>query len=157
MVISLVLGSHHWLIIKWFLPCSTSEHCNHMDRIVLCGRRDEDPGHLFKSSHCFFPKLRWSFVYLAWIQICIFVAMLKFTSVWHRATLYVWSYVQVWVLYHMDLRCILVAMLVYSFHGSALYCSTTMSLVTCVYESTYLCTTDAYLTTCSDWANIFTS
>ena len=50
MVISLTLvnGSHHWPVIKWFLPCSTSNHCNHMDRIVLCGRRDEDSGCLFK-------------------------------------------------------------------------------------------------------------
>ena len=55
MVISLALvnGSHHWPVIKWFLPFLTSEHCNHMDRIVLCGRRDEDPGYLFKSDHCF--------------------------------------------------------------------------------------------------------
>ena len=29
MVISLALvnGSHHWLVIKWFLPCLTSNHC----------------------------------------------------------------------------------------------------------------------------------
>ena len=67
------------------------------------------------------------------------------------------SYVQVWVLYHMDLRCILVSMLVYSSHGSSFYQSATMSLVTCVYESTYWCTTNAYLTTCSDRANIFIS
>ena len=55
MVISLALvnGSHHWPVIKWFLPCLTSDHCNHMDRIVLCGRRDEDPGYLFKRAHCF--------------------------------------------------------------------------------------------------------
>ena len=83
MVISLALvnGSHHWPVIKWFLPCSNSDHCNHMDRIVPCGRRDEDPGHWFKSTHCFFPRLRWSFVYLAWIHICMVVAMLKFASV----------------------------------------------------------------------------
>ena len=50
MVISLALvnGSHHWPVIKWFLPCSTSDNCNHMDRIVLCGRQDEDPGYLFE-------------------------------------------------------------------------------------------------------------
>ena len=49
MVISLTLvnGSHHWLVIKWILPCSNSYHCNHMDRIVLCGRRDKDPGYMF--------------------------------------------------------------------------------------------------------------
>ena len=66
-------------------------------------------------------------------------------------------YVHVWVLYHMDLRSILVDMLVYSTHGSALYWSAPMSLVTCVYESTYWCTIDAYLTAYSDRANIFIS
>ena len=82
MVISLALvnGSHHLLVIKWFLPCSTSDHCNHMDRIILCGRQDEEPGYLFKRS-LLFPRLRWSFVYLAWIHICMVVAMLKFVSI----------------------------------------------------------------------------
>ena len=57
MVISLALvnSSHHWMVIKWFLPCSTSDHCNHMDRIVLCGRRDEYPGYLFKELIAFSP------------------------------------------------------------------------------------------------------
>ena len=61
MVISLALvnGSHHWPVIKWFLPCSTSDHCNDMDRIVLCGRRDKDPGYLF-SAHCF-PQVAMEF------------------------------------------------------------------------------------------------
>ena len=38
MVISLALvnGSHNWPVIKWFLPCLTSIHCKHMDRIILC-------------------------------------------------------------------------------------------------------------------------
>ena len=51
MVISLTLvnGSHHWPVIKWSLPCSTSKHCNHMDRIVLCGKQDEYLGYLFKA------------------------------------------------------------------------------------------------------------
>ena len=55
MVISLALinGSHHWLVIKWFLPCLTSDHCNHMDRIVLCGRQDEDPGYFLKAPIAF--------------------------------------------------------------------------------------------------------
>ena len=55
MVISLALvnGSHHWSVIKWFLPCSTSDHCNHMDIIVLFGRQDEDPGYLFKACIAF--------------------------------------------------------------------------------------------------------
>ena len=92
MVISLALvnGSHHWPVIKWFLPYSTLDHCNHMDRIVLCGRRDKDPGHLFKGDHCFFLRLRWSFVYLASIHIFMVMAMLKFASVWHRSMLCVW-------------------------------------------------------------------
>ena len=36
-----------------------------------------------------FHRLRWSFVYLAWIHICMDVAMLKFTSTWHISMLYV--------------------------------------------------------------------
>ena len=54
LVISLALinGCHHWPIIKWFLPCSTSKHCNHMDRIILFGRRDKDPRSLL-SAHGF--------------------------------------------------------------------------------------------------------
>ena len=67
------------------------------------------------------------------------------------------SYVQVWVLYHMDLRCILVPIIVYSTHIFSLYQSATMNLVTCVYESIYWCTIDAYLTTFSDRADIFIS
>ena len=81
MVISLALinSSHHWSVIKWFLPCSTSEHCNHMDIIVLCRRRDKDLGYLL-SAHSLFPRLRWSILYEvpAWIHICMVVAMLKF-------------------------------------------------------------------------------
>ena len=57
MVISfaLVNGSHHWPVIKWFLPCSTSDHCNHMDRMALCGTQDEDLGHFKKMLIAFFP------------------------------------------------------------------------------------------------------
>ena len=36
-----------------------------------------------------FPQVAMEFVYLAWIHICMFVAMLKFAYVWHRSTLYV--------------------------------------------------------------------
>ena len=36
------------------------------------------------------------------------------------------SYVQFWVLYYMDLHCLLVAMVVYSSHGSTLYWSASM-------------------------------
>ena len=82
MVISLALvnGSHHWRVIKWFIPCLTSDHCNQMDRIVLCGIQDEDPGYFFKAFIAF-PRLQWSFVYVAWIHICMVMAMLKFASV----------------------------------------------------------------------------
>ena len=58
--IALVNGSHHWPVIKWFLPCQKSRHCNHMDRIVLCGRRDEDPRYLFKALIAF-PKIAMEF------------------------------------------------------------------------------------------------
>ena len=74
-----------------------------------------------------FSRLRWSFVYLAWIHIFMVVAMLKFASVGHRSTLYVWYLCPILSPLSMDIRCILVAMLVYSSHGSALYWSTTMS------------------------------
>ena len=80
-------------------------------------------------------------------QICVYIDIRCMSG----------SYVQVWVVYHMDLRCIIVAMLVYSTHGSTLYWSAAMILVTYVYESTYWCTTDAYLTACSDRSNIFIS
>ena len=91
MVISLALfnGSHHWLVIKWFLPCLTSEHCNHMDRIVLVENETNTLGTCL--ALIAFPRLRWSFVYQAWIQICMVVAMLKFVSVLHRSTLYIWQ------------------------------------------------------------------
>ena len=50
----------------------------------------------------------------------------------------------------MDLHCILVAMVVYSSHGSSLYCSTSMSWLHLSMSQNYLCTTDAYSTTLSD-------
>ena len=96
-----------------------------MDRIILCGRQDEYPGYLLKRTHNFFPG-------------CDGVYCMKY----QHGSAFVWSwlcsnlrlydidlhcmsgsYVQVWVLYHMDLRCILIAMLVYSSHGSTLYWS----------------------------------
>ena len=63
MVISLALvnSSHHWSVINWFLPCSNSDHCNQMDRIILCGRRDEYPGYLLSAHR--FPRLRWHILY----------------------------------------------------------------------------------------------
>ena len=92
MVISLTLihNLHQWLVIKWFLPCSTSRHCNHLLRFVSLWVRLEDP-RLFGT----FPRLWWS---LVWV-------ILK------RSTLY-WS----WLCYHliMDLRLCLVAMIVFS-------------------------------------------
>ena len=62
MMISLALvnSSHHWPVIKWFLPCSTLDHCNHMDRIVPCGRWDEGPRYLFKAL-IGFPQLLMEF------------------------------------------------------------------------------------------------
>ena len=62
MVISLALvnGSHHWPVIKLFLPCLNLDHCNHMDRILPCGRGDEDPGYLFKVLIAF-PKVAMEF------------------------------------------------------------------------------------------------
>ena len=35
---------HHWLVIKWFLPCSTSRHCIHMVRFVSLQFWLEYPG-----------------------------------------------------------------------------------------------------------------
>ena len=99
MVISLALvnGSHHWLVIKWFLPCLTSYHCNHMDIIVLCGIGDEDHGYLFKALISF-PQVAMDFcisnmdphlyghgyaqICVCMTQICIvcLVSMSKFQS-----------------------------------------------------------------------------
>ena len=53
----------------------------------------------------------------------------------------------------MDLHCILVAMLVYSSHGSALYWSATMSSLHLYMSQKYLCTTDAYSMTLSGQAD----
>ena len=128
MMISLTLvnGSHHWPVIKWFLPCSTLDNCNHMDRIVLCGRRDKDHGYLFKAL-IVFPQVAMDFCISSMdphlyshgcSNLCLYDIDLHCMS---------GTYVQVWVLYHMDLRYILVATLVYSSHGSALYWSATMS------------------------------
>ena len=91
MVISLTLvnGSHHWPVIKWFLPCSTSKPCNHMERIILCGRRDKDPRYLLKVLIAF-PRLQWSICMSPSMDPhCMFMVVLRFVSVWHRYTLYV--------------------------------------------------------------------
>ena len=87
MVISLALvnGPHHWIVIKWFLPSSTSDHCNHMDRIVLVEDETKTLGVSLNHS-LLFPRLRWIFLYLAWIHIFMVVAMLKFVYVGHRST-----------------------------------------------------------------------
>ena len=97
MSLSLVNGSHNWPVIKWFLLCSNSNHCNHMDRIILCGRRDEDPWYLF-SAH-WFPQVAMEFyissvephlygrgyakicVCMTYIYIVYMVAMFKF-GIW---------------------------------------------------------------------------
>ena len=90
MVISftLVNNLHHWLVIKWFLPCSTSRHCNHMVRFISLWVRLEDPG--------------LSYIFTQW---SLFLVIL------HGSNLY-WS----WLCYHliMDLRLCLVAVIVLS-------------------------------------------
>ena len=94
MLISLALvnGSHHWPVIKWFLPCSTWDHCHDVDRIVLCGRWGKDPSCLLESTHIFLSRLWWSILYEVptWIQICMVMVVLKFVFIWHRSTVYVW-------------------------------------------------------------------
>ena len=101
MVISLALvnGSHHWPVIKWFLPCSTSNHCNHMDRIILCRRWDEDPRYVFKALIAF-PQVTMEFYIstFVWSWLCSNLRMYDIDL--HCMT---GSYFQVWVLYHMDL------------------------------------------------------
>ena len=70
MVISLALvnSSHHWLVIKWFLPCPTSRHCNHMVRFVSLRVRLEDPG-----LSDIFTQVAMEFVlsHITWIHLCI--------------------------------------------------------------------------------------
>ena len=129
-----------------------------MVRIVLCGRRNEDPGYLLKALIDFSPgcdgvycikyqhgsTFLWSWL---WSNLHLYDINLHCIS---------GSYVQVWVLYHMDLRCILVAMLVYLSHGSTLYWSAAMSWIHLSVSQKYWCTTDSYLMTFSDQADIFT-
>ena len=90
MMISLALvnASHHWPVIKWFVPCSNSDHSNHMDRIVFCGRRDEDPEYLFKALIAF-PQVVMEFCISSmdphlyghgYARICVYI---------HRSILYV--------------------------------------------------------------------
>ena len=57
MVISLTLVNilHHWIVIKWFLPCLTSRHCNQMVRFILFRVHLED----LEFAHIF-PRLWWS-------------------------------------------------------------------------------------------------
>ena len=95
MVISLTLVNslHHWLVIKWFLPCSTSRHCNHMVRFVSLLVQLEDLG------------LSYIFTQVV-MEFC-------FESYYTDPLLY-WS----WICYHliMDLRLCLVAMIVFSWY-----------------------------------------
>ena len=53
----------------------------------------------------------------------------------------------------MDLRCILVAMVVYSSHGSSLYWSAAMSWLHLSMSQKYLCIADSYSMTLSDQAD----
>ena len=64
-------------------------------------------------------------------------------------------YVQVWILYHMDIRCILVAMAVHSCHGSALYWSVAMVKTYFLMSQNYWCITDSRLMLISDQDNSF--
>ena len=62
------------------------------------------------------------------------------------------SYVQVWFLHHMDLRCILVAMFVDFSHGSALYWSIAMVKTYLLMSQKYWYIADAWLMLISDQA-----
>ena len=92
MVISftLVNSLHKWLVIKWFIPCSTSRNYNHMVRFVSSRVWLKEP-----RLYDILPRLRWS---LFWFIL-------------HRSTFY-WS----WLCYHLiiDLRLCLVAMIMFS-------------------------------------------
>ena len=59
--LALVNSLHYWLVIKWSLPCSTSRYCNHMNRIVPCGRWDEDLGYLLSTQY--FPQIAMEYLY----------------------------------------------------------------------------------------------
>ena len=77
------------MVIKWFLPCSKSRHCNHMVRFVSLRVRLEDPGLSY-----IFPRLWWS---LFWVIL-------------HGSTFYLLC-----LCYHLilDLQLCLVAMIVF--------------------------------------------
>ena len=120
-----------------------------MDRLVLCGRWDEDPRHLFKALIAF-PQVAMEFCISSMdphlyshgcSNLCLYDIDLHCMS---------GSCVQVWVLYHMDLCCILVAMVVYSSHRSSLYCSASMSWLHLSMSQKYWCIVDAYSMTLFD-------
>ena len=60
---------------------------------------------------------------------------------------------QVWVLYHMDLCCILVAMFVYLSHGFSLYWSAAMMNTYLPVIQKYWCIADSWLMMIPDQAN----
>ena len=126
-----------------------------MDRIVLCGRQDKDLGICWKALIAFSPG-------------CDGIYCMKY----HHGSTIVWSwlcsdlhlyeidlhcisssYVQVWVLYHMHLRFILVAMFVYLSHGSSLYWYAAMMKTHLLMSQKYWCIADALLMLIPDQAD----
>ena len=97
--LALVNGSHHWPVIKWFLPCSTSKHCNHMDRIILCGNKRKTLGTC--KVLIAFPRLWWNILYES-------LHGSTFVCSWMCSDLHLYdidihcmssSYVQIWVFF----------------------------------------------------------
>ena len=72
------------MVIKWFLPCSTSRHCNHMVRFVLLQVRLEDPG-----LSDIFAQVAMDFVlsYITWIHFVFVVVVLSY----HHGSTFVFS------------------------------------------------------------------
>ena len=111
MVISLTLvnGLHHWPVIKWFLPCSTSGHLFTWLDSYYIGISKKTLGWVI-TMICTFPRLWWSFSWtmthilshrstLYWFMAmsfhlgdpqCIFHGYDHFMSWKYRSTLYIW-------------------------------------------------------------------
>ena len=108
------------------------------------------------SSHCF-PQVMMEYLYESYHGS-------TFVCSWSCSNLRLYDidlhcmsgiYVQVWVLYQMDLRCILVVMVVYSSHGSALYWSTAMMRSRLDMSWKHLCITESWLMMIYDQAISF--
>ena len=80
--------------------------------------------------------------------------MLKFASIWHRSTLYVWYLCPNLSFLHMDLRCIVVAMFIHFYHGSALYWFSSM-MRNHIMSKKYWCISEAWLMMIFDQAISF--